>query len=175
MLIGSACLLVVALPAVASARPVKRDFPTTFPHAAVLCAKADAGTLPKGLTASSAQVKAACATLTASFTAAQSTFTTAITPLRAQAKAAVTAAHTACVQARATKDPAACRTARQQARATLRNLATQAKGVTAAYHASVQSARKTFWASIHSLRGGASITPDATVGAGPSSGIPTTV
>lgn len=37
----------------------------------------------------------------------------------------------------------------------------------------VQAARKAFWSTIKSLKGGSTVTPDTTVGPGPTSPLPT--
>ena len=79
IVIAGACAL-LAVPSVASAHPAKRGFAGTFPHAAVLCAKVEAGKAPARLASSAAQVKVACDTLHASFAAAR----TDLTPRRAR-------------------------------------------------------------------------------------------
>lgn len=165
-----ACAL-LALPAAAGARPGHRGFGATFPVASSLCAKVAAGHAPKRLAGSIAQVTAACSALNASFTKAQTDYATAVAPLIAQAKAAVAARRAAC---HATpRNAAACQAARTQARAQLASLRAQIRSAARAYHATVDAARKTFWASVKALRGGASIRADRTVGPGPVTTLPT--
>lgn len=150
------------VPASASARPVARTQQQTFPVASRLCARADAGTLPKRLAASSDQVKAACADLTSAFTAAQTDFTTATSPLAQQGSDAITTAKQTCQTAIANHDHASCRQAIAAARATLKGLRDQLRTATKTYRTAIQSARKTFWTTIHALHGGAGLQADGT-------------
>lgn len=55
----------------------------------------------------------------------------------------------------------ACRTARENARTTVKDLRERSHGARQAYHDSVQAARKAFWTTIRGLRGGSTLTPDA--------------
>ena len=167
----AACAL-LAVPSLAAAHPVKRDFSHTFPHASRLCDRAAAGDLPKRLTASAAKVKAACDTLHTSFDGAQTTFTTAVTPLRQQATDAITALRATCKQARADHNPGACKAARESTRATIKGLRTQVRDAAKTYHEAIQTARKTFWSTIKGLRGGGSIDPDRTSGPDPQVTLP---
>jgi hypothetical protein len=167
----SACAL-LALPAVAGARPGQRGFNHTFPVASGLCAKVANGHTPKRLAGQTDKVAAACATLKTSFTDAQNAYSTAVAPLKQQATDAIKALRATCKEARANHNAAACKAARQSTRATLKDLRAQVRTAGKTYHASVQAARKAFWSTIKSLRGGSSITPDKTVGSDPTTSLP---
>lgn len=167
----SACAL-LALPAVAGARPGQRGFSHTFPVASGLCAKVANGHTPKRLAGQTDKVAAACATLKTSFTDAQNAYSTAVAPLKQQATDAITALRATCKQARANHDAAACKAARQSTRATLKNLRIQVRAAGKTYHVSVDAARKTFWTTIKALRGGSTVKPDKAVGTGPTTALP---
>ena len=171
MVLGACALL--AVPAVADARPGKRGFPGTYPHASRLCAKVANGHTPKSLAGSSDKVSDACATLKTSFTNAQNDYNTATGPLKQQGIDALKALRATCQQARADGTPGVCRTARQETRAKLKSLNGQIKEAAKAYHTAVQAARKTFWSTIKSLRGGSAITPDKTTPPAPTVALPT--
>jgi len=159
----------LALAPVASAKPGKRSFERTYPYASALCAKNASGHTPKRLAASVNEVATACATLKTSFTNAQNTYTTTVAPLEAQAKATVAAAHSNCRKA---PDRVACRTARHDARVTLKGLRRQVTTAGWAYHDSVDAARQAFWTTIRGLKGGSSLKPDAKVGPSPETTLP---
>lgn len=172
-LLPSAVLIALVPAAAANAAQPHRGLAATYPHASKLCARVDAGHAPKRIAASADQVTAACQTLDAAYAAAQADFTTATAPLVDQAGTAVSAARTACAQARQAGDRSACRTAIQQAKQTLRGLRVQARGANRTYHAAVVAARKAFWGAIHGLRGGAGLTSDSsTPNAAPSTPLP---
>jgi hypothetical protein len=162
----------LAVPAIAAAHPGQRGFERTYPHASRLCAKVANGHTPKRLAGSTDKVTADCSALKTSFTAAQTAYTTATAPLRQQATDAVKALRATCRQAHASHDKAACKTARQQTRATLKSLRGQVRTAGQAYHVAVDGARKTFWTAIRALKGGSSLTPDSTVGPGPTTTLP---
>lgn len=166
-----ACAL-LAIPALASARPTARDFNHTFPHAARLCDKAAGGDAPKRLAAASDKVKVACETLHTSFAAAQTTFTAAVAPLRQQATDAMTALRATCETARANHDLATCRAAHERTRETIKSLRTQAREAMLAYHDAIQAARKAFWSTIRELRGGSAVEADRTAGPDPTVTLP---
>lgn len=172
LIVFLALFSLLAIPAIAAAHPVKRDFNHTFPHAARLCARVADGHAPKRLASSADKVAAACDTLHASFTAAQTAFTTTVTPLRQQAEDAMTALRATCKQARADHDPAACRAARQSTRETVKGLRTQLRAAAKSYHEAIRAARKAFWTTIGELRGGSALTPDTTSGPAPSVTLP---
>jgi hypothetical protein len=122
--------------------------------------------VPKKLQPSLDQVKQACTTLQGAFTQAQSDLATAVAPLQQQLTDAVTAASTACQQARQSKQPAdraACQQALASARTTVAGLKDQLKTAYTAYRTAANAARQAFWSTIRSLRGGASIHPDPSV------------
>jgi len=171
LLIATACSL-MAMPTVASAHPVKRDFGATYPHASRLCAKAEAGTLPRRVASSAGQITAACDALHAAFTPAQTSLNDTAAGLRSQAATAIAGARAACRQARAAHDRAACRAAVEQARVALRGLRTQLKTAVTTYRSAVQDARRSFWTAIRALRGGKTITPDTGAGAGAAPSLP---
>lgn len=163
----------LAVPSLAAAHPVKRDFSHTFPHASRLCDRAASGDLPKRLASSADKVKAACDALHASFDGAQTTFTAAVTPLRQQAADAMTALRATCKQARADRQPEVCRTARQSTRTTVKGLRSQVRDAAKTYHETIRTARKTFWSTIKGLRGGGALKPDSTSGPDPQVTLPT--
>jgi hypothetical protein len=170
-LLTTACAL-LALPAAASARPANGGFATTYPHAAALCAKAAAGTTPKRLASSAAEVRAACDTLQGDFASSRSAFAATTATLRSQAKTTIATARTACRAARAAKDRAACRAAVKQARLSLRDLRVQLRTAVKARRAALQASRRTFWTAIRSLAGGRTIAPDTADGPDPAPSLP---
>jgi hypothetical protein len=165
-LIAALCAL-LAVPSLAGAHQRHRAFHGTFPHAAALCARTDAGHAPKKLAASTDQVKAACATLRSALTDAKTAYRQAVTPLADQGRAAIRTAVATCRQARANHDRAACRAAVRQARVTLRGLRAQVRTANKAYRAGVQKARVAFWTTIKGLRGGSSVQADGAGSATP--------
>jgi exonuclease VII large subunit len=163
LIAGLTACAALAAPAAASAQKPLPTFHRTFPVASGLCAHAAAGKLPKKLQASADQVNQACNTLQAAFTQAQSDLQAAVTPLEQQLTDAVNQAKTACQQARQTHDRAACKQALADARTTAAGLKGQLKTAFANYRNAANAARKAFWTTIRSLRGGASIKPDGPV------------
>ena len=172
LMVICACAL-LAVPAVADARPGKRGFNRTYPHASRLCAKVANGHTPKRLAGSSDKVSEACATLKTAFTAAQNDYNTATGPLKQQGVDALKALRSTCQQARTDGTPGVCKTARQETRAKLKNLRGQIREAAKAYHASVQAARKAFWATIKSLKGGSTLAPDKSTPPAPTVALPT--
>lgn len=141
----------------ASAKAGDRSFEQTYPYASALCTKANNGTLPPRLRASSAQVKNACATLRGGFLplranvqAANIALTTGVANDRAAIKAA-------CVKG---ADRATCRQTRRQERLAIQSLRAQHRAAVRLYYTSVEANRRTFWSTIRSLRGGSTVTPD---------------
>jgi hypothetical protein len=167
----SACAL-LAVPAIADARPGKRGFNRTYPHASRLCEKVANGHTPKRLASSTDKVSEACATLKTSFTTAQNDYNTAVGPLKQRGINLLKALRATCEQARADGDQPKCRLARQEARATLKGLAGSVREAAKAYHAAVNAARKTFWTTIKALKGGSTVAADKTVGPDPASPLP---
>ena len=159
--LGVVCALSLALPALAAAKPGSREFQQVFPYASRLCARAQAGDLRGLLRQSSAQVLASCATLTQSFDQADGAVQSAESTYRSTIKADLQQLDVALKQAHANHDPAAAR----QARLTFRQQVLSARqarltGVQS-YVTAVQSARKAFWSTIRSLRGGQNIKGDS--------------
>jgi len=66
------------------------------------------------------------------------------------------------VQAHAVHQPRICRQARRQARLTVRADRLVLRAAVLRYRIGIESARRTFWGTIHALRGGTGITPDLT-------------
>src|SRR5947209_9326495 len=171
-LLAVTLVAIAAAPAAAAAWPWHAGFNWTYPNASRLCAQVASGHTPKRLAASTTQVTAACTQLKTSFAAAQTTYATATTPLRRQAFAAIRQYVQLCHQDRLNHDRAACRPARNAAIATLKLLRVQVKPAAQAYRVAVNSARKTFWATMRSLRAGTSVTTDSTAASAPASPIP---
>jgi len=145
----------LAIPAISSAHPGQRGFGQTFPVASGLCRHAANGKLPKPLESSSQQVLAACATLRTSFTDAVNTYNTTVGPLKQQAIAALQSLRQTCLQARQNHQQGVCKAARQSTRTTIQGLIAEVKVAGQTYRQSVEAARKTFWTTIHGLKGGA--------------------
>jgi hypothetical protein len=150
----------LALSAPAAARPGSHSFQRTYPIASHLCAQVAAGHAPKRLRGDEAQVNQACAALQGSYSQAVTAALAAQAAFRSGAVTIHTQANQACRAARAAHNPAACRAARAQAQVQLQALRQTRRGAFAQYHASIEAARRAFWATIHSLRGGAGIAPD---------------
>jgi hypothetical protein len=167
---ASACALLI-LPAAASARPGQRSFAQTFPDASKLCTNIAAGRGPTKLRPDASQVDGLCGTLKTSFTTAQGTYYATVTPLKEEATALVTATREAC----ATRPSTTCKTTREENKAALKGLRAKVATAGTTYRTSIESARQTFWTAIHSLRGGAGITPDTGTPPTPAVTLPTTV
>jgi enamine deaminase RidA (YjgF/YER057c/UK114 family) len=170
------CALLCAalvVPSLAAAKPGQRGFNQTYPYASKLCIKAENGKTPKRLAASSGAVVADCATLRTSFTAAQTAYTTTTAPLKQQARDAIAALRATCKQARAAGDLAPCKAARVTTRTTIQGLRSQWKAGGQTYHASVDAARKTFWAAIRALPGGTRVQADTSTPPAPVADLPT--
>lgn len=145
----------LGLTGIASAKAGDRTFAQTYPYASALCAKAGAGTLPRRLRASAAQVQAACNTLQSGFGPLQSAVAQAQTTFQAGV-----AADRAKVQAACRPRTPSCRSTRIEVRADLRNLRAAHRLAVRTYYVGVESNRRTFWATIRSLRGGRSVKSD---------------
>lgn len=150
----------LALPAAAGAHPRLQHHGErgTFPHASRLCTKVANGHTPKQLASSEDQLKAACATLKSSYDAAVAAVKPAIATYRQTVKDERAAVKTAC---KGTTDKAACKAARQDARAKVKAARTTVRDAVKAYRTSIKSARKAFWTTVKGLRGGSTVTPDA--------------
>jgi hypothetical protein len=158
---GAALLLA---PAGAQAAPNLEGFALTFPKAAALCVKADKGKLGKQLKPSKGKVRVACTTLKQSYSDALTALTATTSPLRVQMKGIVAEQRAACQLARRNRDHVGCRKAALDAKAKLSSIRTQIAAAQKTAQAAYEQARKTFWASIKKLRGGASVKPDAPAG-----------
>jgi len=154
LILGALALLV--LPGIASAKPGQRSFNQTFPVASRLCANIARGAGPAKLRADAAQIKTLCAALLSSFTNAQSTYFSTVTPLRQEIIAVNAKTRMAC----ATRPSPTCKMTRQADRATIRGIRVQVRAAGTTYRTSIETARRTFWAAIHALRGGVKITAD---------------
>ncbi len=172
ILVVAVFCVALAVPAISAAKPGHRGFNHTFPVASGLCNHATNGHLPKRLKSSSAQVLAACATLRTAFTDAQNAYSTTVGPLQQTANAALKTLRQTCRDARKAHTPDVCKTARQATRTTLQGLQAQVVAAGKTYHASVDAARKAFWATIHGLKGGAHQPTDPSAGPTPSTPMP---
>jgi len=166
----AAVLLVAAVPAGAAQNLT--GFPATFPKAAALCAKAGKGKLGKKLAPSKGKVLAACAKLRQSYSDALTTLLATTDPLRLQMKAIVKAQRDACLLARRNRDRLGCRNAQLDARAKLAPLRGQIVAAQKVARTSYEQARRTFWATVRKLRGGAGLSPDAPPGETPVADVP---
>jgi hypothetical protein len=141
----------------ASAKAGDRSFAQTYPVASALCARVAAGHPPRGLAASVAQVKQACSTLENGFGPLQ----TAVRNANVQFQTGVQNARAAIAQAcQPGANRATCRQTRRSERLTIASLRRQHRAAVRLYYTSIEANRRTFWATIHSLRGGSSIKPD---------------
>lgn len=165
--------LALAAPAGAAAALDLDGFATTFPKASALCTKADKGKLPKKLKPSKAKVRKACTKLKQSYSSAHTTFTTVVTPLRQQARDVVTQQRKTCLEARRLRNTALCRQAQIDARAKLAGLRQQMAAAASVAQKAYEAARKTFWATIKKLKGGAGIPADPSITNPPDTGAPT--
>jgi hypothetical protein len=150
----------MALTGVASASAGHRSYARTYPIASTLCAKVAAGQTPKRLKGQETQVTAACGALQTNYTQAVNTALTAEQTYKAGALSARTQAQQTCRQ---TPKPrhGACLQARRSARQSIRLLRQDLRIAAIRYHQSIETARQSFWSTIHSLRGGATMKSDA--------------
>ena len=151
LLLATAMLLALALPAVASAHR-GRDHDRGLSSARV-CRAVENGRVPRGLTAAQAQALAtACTTRANALTAAATAFDTAtasaratyratVTPLVAQVRTAEQAKRTAC---RADRASQACTDARAALRTTIAAVAPQLRAARTAFRAAIAPALQTY-------------------------------
>lgn len=166
-------LVPAVLVAPAAAQAADPDgFAATFPRAAALCKKADAGRLGAKLKPDAAKVKRACTRLRSTYTQALATYQAAAQPLIQQMKAAIQQSRDACRAARANRDNAACRAAQQEASRRTRELRQQVGVHARARQAKNEAARKAFWAAIRKLRGGKGVKADPVLGSAPTTDVP---
>jgi hypothetical protein len=160
---AAAGALALALPATAGAIPSKlfdRTFQQTYPAASKLCAKVAAGTENKRFAKSATQIAADCAALEATYTSAQTSVLTvrnAVLPTLTADRAAV---HAACPNPKAKPQVTACVQAHKANDAAIHTLAAQLRLASHTYFASVEGARRTFWAAIHALPGAKHVKAD---------------
>jgi hypothetical protein len=157
-----ACAALV-IPTAALGKPGYKSFDRTYPVASKLCAAAERGKVPKRLKGSATQLIQACSTLRASFGDAQGKVRATDNQLKAQLEADLNQRKQACQQAKLSHDRASCKQARKSFVAQRTALHEQQKTANRAYFAAVESARKSFWSTVRSLRGGAGIKPDSPV------------
>ena len=151
----AAVLATLGITGVASAKAGHRTFQQTYPYASALCDKATAGTLPKRLAPQSAQVKVACKMLLSAFGPLQTTVQAAEAKYASDLATVKASIKLACA-----KKGKACRTARIEGRAQKRNLRALRHLAVKTYYVNIEANRRTFWATIRSLRGGKEIKPD---------------
>jgi hypothetical protein len=148
----------------ASADAGARSFVQVYPVASGLCAKATAGTLPKGLAPSKQQVLAACTTLQGGYTQLTATVTAAETTFaseRASEQAKVQAVCPPSSNTAAGRET--CRTTRLTARVAISEALLTRHDAVVTYFTSLEANRVAFWSTIHALRGGSRIKGDPPV------------
>jgi hypothetical protein len=163
-MLGAALLATTAammFASVAAAKAGDKTFAQTYPYASKLCDRAAAGTLPKKLRPQTTAVMTDCAALRSSFNTAVGAVQTAHTTYANGLATAKATRNAACVTTPVNHQ--ACKAARIVYRATVKNLAAAHRLAVKAYYVAVESARRTFWAEIRVLRGGATITPDGPI------------
>jgi hypothetical protein len=152
---ASCCAGVMAFFAVTSAAgaaPGSRTFQQTYPVASSLCARVAAGQGPRKLEAHAAAVAQACSQLMSAYAAAQGAVTTAYSNFVQARQAAISTRDGACTNAHIAHSRPACRSARQAFRATMAGLRATYRVAVVQFHATVESARLTFWGTIKALR-----------------------
>lgn len=157
-LASAAVITAVAFTGVASAKPGHRPYAKTFPHAAHLCKVVAAGHAPKKLKGQEAKVLQSCSALQSAYDNAAGTALKAQATFKGQRAAALAQAKATCKAPATTKSE--CVAAKKNARQTIKSDRVTLTSAYKAYHASIEAARKAFWSSIKSLRGGAAVTPD---------------
>ena len=144
----------------ASAKAGDRSFEQTYPVASKLCAKVAAGHTPKGLKSQAAQVTAACTKLQTAFGPLQAAVQAAQTTLANGVAADRAKIQQACQPA---SNRQTCRQTRIQARADIKTLRAAHRQAVRTYYIQIEGNRRSFWATIHSLRGGKNVTGDAPI------------
>ncbi|MGA9860203.1 MAG: hypothetical protein WBQ18_20215 [Solirubrobacteraceae bacterium] len=139
-----------------------RGLAGTFPHAERLCQRAAAGSLPHSLSGDTAQITAACSTLSSAFASSQTALSGAVTQAQAAVAAARSALQATVAQARQNRDHVAAQAARQTFVAAVRAAAGQLRAAVTQYVAANQTARRAFWTTVHALRGAHGIPGDTT-------------
>jgi hypothetical protein len=158
---GPAAVVVVTaallFPSLASAKAGDKSFTQTYPYASALCAKVAAGHTPPKLKGSEAKVGQACATLQNAFGPLQAAVQGANAQLQSGVASERAKIKQACLQGAVRAN---CRAARRNGRLVIASLRRQHRAAVRLYYTSIEANRRTFWATIRALRGGASITPD---------------
>jgi hypothetical protein len=134
-----------------AALPGSLTFDQTYPVASQLCAKANAGTLPKRLEANQAKVIAACTTLQDPFGGLQATVTQAEQTFQNTLAVEKAKVQAVCPPATAAGRPA-CHAARVQARLADDTARLAQREAIQTYRDAVRTNRLTFWNTIASLR-----------------------
>lgn len=158
-----AATISLLIPALAAAHPGNRSLARTFPHAERLCHRVQAGRLPAPLAADASQLTDACNTLSSAYDTDQTALITAVQQARAGVATARTELRTTVAQARQNHDHAAAQAARQTFRQAVHATIAQLRTAVKQYVTATQAARRAFWTTVHSLRGGAQIPADTTV------------
>lgn len=146
---------------VASAHAHPRSYSRTYPVASRLCARVAAGHTPRRLAGDTSAINTACGTLSNSYQQALSTYQAAVAPIAADVSSTLqtlVAARQAAVQSR---DWSAYAAAVQQTLSTFRSLRAQERSAARAYVTAIRAARRTFWSTVHSLAGAASLPADS--------------
>jgi hypothetical protein len=157
---GAGVVVVTAallFPGLASAKAGDKSFAQTYPYASALCAKVAAGQTPPKLKGSDAKVGQACATLQNAFGPLQAAVQAANSQLQSGIRSERAIIKQACLPGAVR---AKCRAARRNGRLVIASLRRQHRAAVRLYYTSIEANRRTFWATIRALRGGATITPD---------------
>ncbi|MGI8558109.1 MAG: hypothetical protein ACR2ND_07340 [Solirubrobacteraceae bacterium] len=155
-----AMIATLAVSGVASAKAGDRSFQQTYPYASALCARAASNTLRPHLQPQVANVVAACNTLQSGFGPLQSTVRAAQLQFTSGVQTTLATIRAACAPGQL---KATCRAALHQGRSTLRTLRIQHRTAVRSYYIGIEANRRTFWATIRTLRGGAHIRADARI------------
>jgi hypothetical protein len=171
----AAVTLGVAAP-VASAHPAPHGRGSTDPVASALCSRVAAGNPPSRLAADTAQITAACTTLTGSSTQTLTTYQTAGSAIAGQVKATLATVRAARQTAEQTRNWTAYATVVAQARVTLTGLRSQLRSAQRSYTTAIRAARQTFWTTIRALAGARSLPSDSGTPTAPTApGVPSGV
>jgi hypothetical protein len=148
-------------PAVTAAKAGDRTFQQTYPVASKLCTNLAAGGGPKRLRPYATQVGADCTTLKSGFEAAQNAVLVAQTAF-ANALAADRAAIAAVCTPPVGNRPL-CRRTRRSERLVIGALRGEHRAAVVLYYRTIEVNRRTFWAAVKALPGGANLPKDAPI------------
>jgi hypothetical protein len=154
-------LAALALAPSAAAKAGERTFQETFPKASALCAEVAAGGGPARLRSHAGQVGADCKTLEEGFESAHDQVAAAQSSFATSLEADRSAIASACTPPVA--DRHLCRRTRVAERRAIRSLRREHRAAVLLYFTTIESDRRTFWAAIHALPGGAHIPADKPV------------